>query len=853
MKGAPTPPRCDVHVAFPASSSLLLATLALLVVTASGCASTARGADVPDVREPIDASAADGIAHDATVDTPADCGELGCDDIGPWVHRFGGEGPGGTLQSATDRDGNIYVAGSASFASYRSDSARRWSRYIPNATFLDLAIGRDGNVYASGYFENTVDFGGGPLTVSSYRRDPFVASFTSAGAYRWAHAFGETGRAVSARVAVDEAGNVFVAGFFAATLDFGGGPVESVGFDYNVYVASYGAGGEYRWSRRFDRGGLAGGPAVRTDANGNVYLVGGYMGSIVFDGMTVGAGAASGSFIASLTNSGTTRWAHDLGEIRTTDFVVARDGTSSIVEGTTLIRYTSDGSMRDTRELTAYAGLPALDDVANLYLVSGGNLVSFTAAGELRWMRAYPATSTPSGYATLSDLTADGAGNVYLTSTFVDRADFGSGELTGNGYALVGFASDGTPRWSRRFGSGWDRAHSVAVHDDDVYLAGTFTDRTDFGTGELRTHDDGEMYLASFTRAGTPRWSHQFGGVSNFRNRHQVAVDREGNVYLAGAFAATVDFGGGPITSTIDPLFTGEDDVYLASFTRDGAHRWSRRIGFTYHARSVGLAIGPRGELYVAFGGTLERYAPTDGSQVWSHAFMGVRSDRGAPRLATDDAGNVYFTGVAFGTLDLGGEPLMSAGDVFVASFTSDGVHRWSSLVGESNEDLGSNITVDANGDVYVAAYFRGVPQFGGPPIPPAATVLRSYSRDGVQQWTHRFAGVGGANDGPAVAPDPRGGVYLTGQYQGAVDFGAGATSAPEFSDAFVADFDAAGALRNVRTFPGSRASSAANGVAVDARGAIYVTGSFSGAVDFGVGRLESESYRETFLARLLP
>jgi hypothetical protein len=52
-------------------------------------------------------------------------------------------------------------------------------------------------------------------------------------------------------------------------------------------------------------------------------------------------------------------------------------------------------------------------------------------------------------------------------------------------------------------------------------------------------------------------------------------VDVSGDVYLTGGFDGIIDFGGGPLTSA------GSGDIFLASYTSSGAHRFSKRFGGT--------------------------------------------------------------------------------------------------------------------------------------------------------------------------------------------------------------------------------------------------------------------------------
>ena len=92
--------------------------------------------------------------------------------------------------------------------------------------------------------------------------------------------------------------------------------------------------------------------------------------------------------------------------------------------------------------------------------------------------------------------------------------------------------------------------------------------------------------------------------------------------------------------------------------------------------------------------------------------------------MATDKSGNVYLTGAGYSGLNFGGGTLKNNGsyDLYVASFTSGGVHRWSRSHGDASSDYGRKITTDAMGNALVTGYYysstsssyKGV-SFGGP------------------------------------------------------------------------------------------------------------------------------------------
>jgi hypothetical protein len=139
-----------------------------------------------------------------------------------------------------------------------------------------------GNVLVTGQFQGTVDFGGGPLT--SVGIDIFVAKYAGPdGAHLWSRRFANTAADAGFSVVVDPSGNVMVTGQFNGMVDFGGGPLTSAGYD--IFVAKCaGTDGAHIWSRRF--GGTAAdvGTSIVVDPGGNVLVTGSYQDTVDFGG-----------------------------------------------------------------------------------------------------------------------------------------------------------------------------------------------------------------------------------------------------------------------------------------------------------------------------------------------------------------------------------------------------------------------------------------------------------------------------------------------------------------------------------------------------------------------------------------
>ncbi len=127
-----------------------------------------------------------------------------------------------------------------------------WSQRFGDTGFdSGYAIAVDGarNVLVTGWFQGTVDFGGGPLTnaggFDSF--DIFVAKYDAAGAHLWSQSFGDTDSDRGSAIAVDADDNVLVTGRFQGTVDFGGGPLTSAG-STDIFVTKFDAAGAHLFS-----------------------------------------------------------------------------------------------------------------------------------------------------------------------------------------------------------------------------------------------------------------------------------------------------------------------------------------------------------------------------------------------------------------------------------------------------------------------------------------------------------------------------------------------------------------------------------------------------------------------------
>lgn len=284
-----------------------------------------------------------------------------------------------------------------------------------------------------------------------------------------------------------------------------------------------------------------------------------------------------------------------------------------------------------------------------------------------------------------------------------------------------------------------------------------------------------------------------------------VAADGSGNFYATGWFNGSVDFDPGSGLAVLTSL--GDTDIFLAKYTASGALVWARAVGGFQADRATGVAVDASGGAVIAgtftgiadfdpgagtvahtslggVDGFVAKYS-TDGAVLWARRFGGTGDDE-AVDVAADLAGNVYLTGVFLGTAD--GSPnlavsLLSDGaeDGFLLALDPSGGLRYGFRFGGPTQDLASAVTV-AGGSVVVAGSFTGTADFDPGLGVLALTSLggrdafvAAYTTAGVPSWAVSAAGTAEQEVGRGgLAGDASGAVWVTGSFAGSTDFDAG-------------------------------------------------------------------------------
>ena len=431
-----------------------------------------------------------------------DCNGAVC--IGP--HLLSKEWGSGTDDEGfvvtTDLSGNIlvagYMTGTANFgcgpliAPASGDAALLvklgptgnclWNKALGNTAHINGAVtDAAGNIYVTGFFFNTIDFGGGVLTAGS--EDVFAAKYSASGVYQWAKKFGDAAQQESANLGIDSAGNLYLAGFFASKIDFGGGNLTSGG-TLDVYLAKLTSAGAYVWAKGFGDASPQRPYGIATDSSGNTVITGAYQGSINFGGSTFTSAGLNDTFVARFNSAGVHVWSKGTGD--STDQV----GKSVAVDNSGNTYATGD-----------FAGTMNLGSTPATLLTSQGGydayLAKIDSTGTLLWSKSFGGVGNQNGLA----VAVDWSGSVAISANLMSSADFGGGLLTSVSAAtdmvFAKYTSAGAYVWSQRFGDvGTDQGRRLWFDPSgNLFATGITTTSLDFGGGALPWAGGEDIFL----------------------------------------------------------------------------------------------------------------------------------------------------------------------------------------------------------------------------------------------------------------------------------------------------------------------------------------------------------------------
>jgi hypothetical protein len=417
----------------------------------------------------------------------------------------------------------------------------------------------------------------------------------------WAETYGGTENETAYDVYYDTNLHVYITGYY-----------ETVTQSQNIFLRKYSEFGNLEWELTW--GGISTdyGMHVETDSNGDIYLTGGFNGTVDFDPGSqdeyITSNGLLDAFLLKLTSTGAFIWVNTWGGIDVDEgrYVCVDSNGNAIVSG--LYRQVVDFD-------------PGLGFDYHYSLGARDCFISrFDSSGNWIWSRTWGGWNSD----WCNGIDVDSSDNIYVTGRFFDAVDFDpSAGVTSHTSVqywdifLSRFDMNGELEWVDVWGgNGGDSGLDLIVDGSNVYISGYFQDTVDFDPGSNddshTSNGDHDAYLTCLNTSGIHQWTQSWGGLDSDR-ANGVTVDTSGNVFSSGHFNGTVDFEpGSGVTEFTDTGFGG---AFYSKFDSSGFFVFARAWSGIGEDGSEGISVDQNGNVYVCgfFSDTVD-FAPSETS-----------------------------------------------------------------------------------------------------------------------------------------------------------------------------------------------------------------------------------------------
>lgn len=413
--------------------------------------------------------------------------------------------------------------------------------------------------------------------------------------------------------------------------------------------------------------------------------------------------------------------------------------------------------------------------------VSCGLLFATTVFSQasLQWARFYGSPNNRNDYA--RKMVADDLGNVYITGA-------SDGTDSKSDYVTIKYNSSGVQQWVARFDGfkGIDYPEAIAIDKwGNLYVTGYSQDNT------IYFH----YATVKYNNAGVQQWVARFSSPQGSARAIAMKLDKDANVYVTGyissgtfmqcatvkynstgeqkwvsyynnsfSYALAVDSVTSAIYVTGYTLGANSGEDYLTiKYDSSGVEQWARDYNGSanLYDYAIVIALDGQGNVYTSglsraaanvYECTTIKYSPS-GIRQWVAHYSGPSNIICQPMaMVSDKFGNAYITGYTTNN--------QNKDYCVTLKYNSEGVQQWvqlySGMPGGDNIGNGTDITLDDQGNIYVA----GRSYMDGGSID---HVVIKYNSVGVQQWVERYDASGLINMPSAIAVNKFHDVFVAG------------------------------------------------------------------------------------------
>jgi formylglycine-generating enzyme required for sulfatase activity len=407
-------------------------------------------------------------------------------------------------------------------------------------------------------------------------------------------------------VEVDPSGNVFVAGTFGGTVDFGGQcGTEDAGPHNAAFLAKLSPDGACQWVSVFQGSiNMVRVKSIIPDPQANwVYLAGDFHSAgnkLTIGGVTITGNGNWDLFLAKVDGNGNGVWVKGYG------------GPEIESSGNSSLGIAANGDLLWAGKFDS-ASIDFGGPCNNLSNAGGNNpeegdmfVARLDSMGNCIWAKPYGGIGNEAAHSLtiLPDQTAIVTGQT--TSALLDLGgDVIHPNVGGEDIVVLALDQNGSHLWSRTFGGTLDERGDVVVltsDGSDVHIAGRFNspilefDELSVSNYAGSAPEALDIFIVRLDAGtGQAEAATSFGGTGSDKP-YSLRVDDAGLLYLSGTYTSSViNFGGGYLTHQGGGP-AGKEHVFVLALAADYSHRWSSVFGGNYQDQAYTTVSGT-GEL----------------------------------------------------------------------------------------------------------------------------------------------------------------------------------------------------------------------------------------------------------------
>jgi subtilisin-like proprotein convertase family protein len=444
---------------------------------------------------------------------------------------------------------------------------------LGNVYTVDMKVGPDGSLYVTGSFSQTIDFdptSGVQNVTANYLSNSFVAKYTPTNELMWVRSFGDEGGGLiyGRGLAVDSAGNAYLAGYFTNTSVQLGSTTLTTQGSSDAFLTKLDPHGNFAWVKSWGSTSSDEALDLFLDGSGVLHVAGAYSATVDFN---------PGASTLTRTSAG----GYDLFVSR---FDLNGNFLSVATTGGAGTEYPRSIAVASTGEVFVSGHFTDTTQLGSSTFTSAGGadgfLLKLDSSGSIPW--AKQAAGVPSG-GTSYRLATTSLGDVYLAGAFSETLTF-ENDVTltsagGTDVFLVKYSSSGELLYTGQL-SGIEAGTigDIAVDSQNqIALVGEFIGTVDIDPGANEKFltslsseaefvlllDHEANYLASHIMprgVGAPR---------------AITFDSKGNIYATGQFTTSIAMPTGEVLVNAE----GDFDSYILRINTASGIRVSHTSG----------------------------------------------------------------------------------------------------------------------------------------------------------------------------------------------------------------------------------------------------------------------------------